>query len=431
MEHNASWPVSVVEVDVQGSGLNDYTIRKSIQPLLEPTTLGGLLEDMETSARRLRAFNVHESVSYTVDTADESQLNLPERYDISDPDTLLLKAKLRLSALPRFSPVGTQIASSLEDGALTLSYGLRDFMGFGDVWTGAVHWINNPFQRGKNMSVLADFPVFASPFRRLQVAASRQNFDTTDSKLNEQKNGLSFSFAQLCHCNTIAKLSLDVEERSLSSLDGEKSSSSDSQRVAISANWQMDTRSKTSFPSKGHYVNFSLQGAGPLVRLPGDASYVRATFDSNFGRDLLRGWINLNVTARAGYMSLLSGTVSDKFFLGSALPGFQYNGIGPRNESKVALGGDSFTFGNASIFAKIPYLANTALRSHFYISGASLLSGVMPDAMIERPSAASAGLGLSYRSSNAQIEVSYAVPFKAGSTDVVRPGIRLGVSLAL
>lgn len=444
LDHNSSWPATVVEVDVQGSGLNDYTIRKTIQPLLEPTTLGELLQRLDKTARRFKAFKIHDDISYSLDSVEESQMqqyfdNIESLQNAAtaaavDRETLLLKTRLQLAALPKFSYRGTQIASSMEDGSLTLSYGLRDLMGLGDIWTGAASWVNNPFQHGKTTAAVADIPVLANPFRRLTIAANSQSMSTTDSPLHENKNGLTLGLAQFCHCNTIAKVALDLEHRNLASLSKEdkgSSASTDSTKVALSGQWSMDTRSPQHFPAKGMFTRFLVEGAGSSVKLPGNASYLRALFDFNAGRNLFSDWVNINISAKAGYMNLANGTVSDKFFLGSALPGFQYNGVGPRSPGNVALGGDSFTFGNASVFTKIPYLSHTPLRTHFYLSGASLVSGAQPEFIMDRPAAASVGVGLSYRASSAQVECSYAVPVKAGTTDIVRPGIRLGVSLAL
>ncbi|CEP60657.1 uncharacterized protein LALA0_S01e15962g [Lachancea lanzarotensis] len=113
----------------------------------------------------------------------------------------------------------------------------------------------------------------------------------------------------------------------------------------------------------------------------------------------------------------------DRFYLGglSSLKGFNRNEVGTK-------GGDFFYKLQLASSFKLPSTpANSPLRLQFFLNGGDVTTG--------KPStfsyAASSGLSLLYKSSVANMDLTYALPITNRVQDVAKPGFSFGVSLSL
>jgi outer membrane protein insertion porin family len=134
---------------------------------------------------------------------------------------------------------------------------------------------------------------------------------------------------------------------------------------------------------------------------------------------------------------------NDKFLLGgsTSLRGFQFAGIGPRengiaNLSGYALGGDAYYAVGFHVLTPLPYLPVQHLRGMCFLNGGSLVplgrNSIKKNIadLIGNPSI-SAGIGLVARFAGFRLELNYCLPLRITSTDSLNSGFQFGIGINL
>ncbi|MDR3497175.1 MAG: outer membrane protein assembly factor BamA [Ancalomicrobiaceae bacterium] len=119
------------------------------------------------------------------------------------------------------------------------------------------------------------------------------------------------------------------------------------------------------FPHSGIYAKLQTDVAG----LGGDSSFLRNTLDARYYRELYADWNLIGVLKlKAGNITGLGKKIDiiDNFFIGGeTIRGFADSGLGPRDISKVNVGGTN-------------YAANEALGARTYVAGSAEVNAPVP-----------------------------------------------------
>lgn len=112
---------------------------------------------------------------------------------------------------------------------------------------------------------------------------------------------------------------------------------------SVGYSYEYDTRTNGIDPNGGILLRFSQDFAG----LGGDSKYVKTTGLALVERRVLNDDLTLRAVAEGGMMHMIKGNsrVTERFFGGSKIRGFESNGLGPRDLNAVnqdALGGNMF-----------------------------------------------------------------------------------------
>ncbi|MEJ1159369.1 outer membrane protein assembly factor BamA [Prosthecomicrobium sp. N25] len=127
-----------------------------------------------------------------------------------------------------------------------------------------------------------------------------------------------------------------------------------------SANVVYNSLDNIQFPRDGIYVKFQTDFAG----LGGDVSYVRATFDSRYYREIYADWGLIGMLRlRGGHIEGVGEPVDliNNFFLGGeTIRGFAAAGIGPRDITRITPGGHKNSYRINEALGGRTYVAATA-----------------------------------------------------------------------
>ena len=165
----------------------------------------------------------------------------------------------------------------------------------------------------------------------------------------------------------------------------------------------------------------------------------RSTLNSK--SPIIRRFTMMNTTASSITSSSL---VCDRYVLGGPgeVRGFQYAGLGPRAHTD-ALGGDLFLAAALHLYSPLPFhkwrqMAGNAVKTHFFVTGGSLIaspSASSPSTWLHLASrlssslGASCGAGLTIATGPFNIEINFCYPFKFSATDIKQTGPQISVGL--
>ena len=181
--------------------------------------------------------------------------------------------------------------------------------------------------------------------------------------------------------------------------------------------FRYDTRNNAILPDKGTYHRI-----GSEVVLPGsDVEYYKLIYETKWFTDIYEDYI-LTLGADFGYGDAYGDTSElpffENFYAGGprSIRGYKENTIGPRDNTRRAIGGSTKIIGNAELILPVPFLEDfkQARISGFFDAG----NVYGPDEDIEFDDIRySTGLSAIWVSPFGAISASYAVPLAEKSTD--------------
>ena len=181
--------------------------------------------------------------------------------------------------------------------------------------------------------------------------------------------------------------------------------------------FRYDTRNNAILPDKGTYHRI-----GSEVVLPGsDVEYYKLVYETKWFTDIYEDYI-LTLGADFGYGDAYGDTSElpffENFYAGGprSIRGYKENTIGPRDNTRRAIGGSTKIIGNAELILPVPFLEDF---KQAHISGFFDAGNVYgPDEDIEFDDIRySTGLSAIWVSPFGAISASYAVPLAEKSTD--------------
>ena len=181
--------------------------------------------------------------------------------------------------------------------------------------------------------------------------------------------------------------------------------------------FRYDTRNNAILPDKGTYHRI-----GSEVALPGsDVEYYKLVYETRWFTDIYEDYI-LTLGADLGYGEAYGDTTElpffENFYAGGprSIRGYKENTIGPRDNTRRAIGGSTKIIGNAELILPVPFLEDfkQARISGFFDAG----NVYGPDEDIEFDDIRySTGISAIWVSPFGAISASYAVPLAEKSTD--------------
>ena len=181
--------------------------------------------------------------------------------------------------------------------------------------------------------------------------------------------------------------------------------------------FRYDTRNNAILPDKGTYHRI-----GSEVVLPGsDVEYYKLIYETKWFTDIYQDYI-LTLGADFGYGDAYGDTSElpffENFYAGGprSIRGYKENTIGPRDNTRRAIGGSTKIIGNAELILPVPFLEDfkQARISGFFDAG----NVYGPDEDIEFDDIRySTGISAIWVSPFGAISASYAVPLAEKSTD--------------
>ena len=181
--------------------------------------------------------------------------------------------------------------------------------------------------------------------------------------------------------------------------------------------FRYDTRNNAILPDKGTYHRI-----GSEVVLPGsDVEYYKLVYETKWFTDIYEDYI-LTLGADFGYGDAYGDTSElpffENFYAGGprSIRGYKENTIGPRDNTRRAIGGSTKIIGNAELILPVPFLEDfkQARISGFFDAG----NVYGPDEDIEFDDIRySTGISAIWVSPFGAISASYAVPLAEKSTD--------------
>lgn len=183
---------------------------------------------------------------------------------------------------------------------------------------------------------------------------------------------------------------------------------------------QYDKRDNIIYTTKGYLINFTTSFAG----LGGDIFYLRNTLTTSSYYDLYKDVV-LSLVGSVGYIGKVTSDknilIADKFFLGgSSLRGFDWSGIGPRDqETDDALGGNTMIRFSAQIDLPIPAVDNYGLLFHVFSDNGSVynIDTFNKNIVKSMKFRSTLGFGLSWRSPFGLISLDWAWPISKQPED--------------
>ena len=181
--------------------------------------------------------------------------------------------------------------------------------------------------------------------------------------------------------------------------------------------FRYDTRNNAILPDKGTYHRI-----GSEVVLPGsDVEYYKLVYETRWFTDIYEDYI-LTLGADLGYGEAYGDTTElpffENFYAGGprSIRGYKENTIGPRDNTRRAIGGSTKIIGNAELILPVPFLEDfkQARISGFFDAG----NVYGPDEDIEFDDIRySTGISAIWVSPFGAISARYAVPLAEKSTD--------------
>ena len=181
--------------------------------------------------------------------------------------------------------------------------------------------------------------------------------------------------------------------------------------------FRYDTRNNAILPDKGTYHRI-----GSEVALPGsDVEYYKLVYETRWFTDIYEDYI-LTLGADFGYGDAYGDTSElpffENFYAGGprSIRGYKENTIGPRDNTRRAIGGSTKIIGNAELILPVPFLEDfkQARISGFFDAG----NVYGPNEDIEFDDIRySTGISAIWVSPFGAISASYAVPLDEKSTD--------------
>ncbi|ANB12840.1 SAM complex subunit SAM50 [Sugiyamaella lignohabitans] len=445
LEQNATRPVEVKKVELSGDSesFREGFFQTQLDPLFQESTLSGLLSRLQTTVNRLKAFGVHKSIAVKLDLDkgiddNNEKLDLKAILSVEQADAHWLK----VSSITRQDEAG-----------LILSSGINNL--FGGAESISIDALFNTRPRDvSSYAVNFATPVLGSPFTKAIISGKVSSQTLPWASHSQVIKGFSGRLVNNSVCSKAnapitREVGFEAVNRSVvgvgaAASDIIRASSGDNLKVSVSGSASIDSRDSIYYPTKGFSAAVTGEVAGSILGLPGDVSFIKTSLlaSTAYSLDPINDRIVLNFSAGSGILHGEKTTILDRFYLGGAkdIYGFQYNGLGPKDEGDI-IGGHGFAIGNISAYAKLPRLANDSpLRAIFLFNGASLVAAPTSEGatsplkslvqnIFSNPSTG-AGVGLTYRSPNAQVELIYSVPLSTNSHDLTYRGLQFGVGLA-
>ncbi len=188
---------------------------------------------------------------------------------------------------------------------------------------------------------------------------------------------------------------------------------------SVGQTFTYDRRDTRFLPSEGYYLQVDQDVAG----LGGDNRFVRHEGQANWYYSFFPDVV-LNLGASGGYIFGFAGEdvqLSNRFFIGGqTFRGFQFGGIGPRdNETDDALGGNLYYVGTAEVRFPLGLPEELRIFGRTFTQAGTLRKIDVSGPTLEDSGElrASAGVGLSWLSPLGPLSVDYAQAFLKESDD--------------
>ncbi|ODQ64825.1 hypothetical protein NADFUDRAFT_83691 [Nadsonia fulvescens var. elongata DSM 6958] len=455
LSSNSTLPVKVNRIEVTGlTAARDSFLEHQIRPIIQENhTVESLLNALDSSSADLYKYGIFNDARY--------KLNL---VGSSTAQPLEVTAQLKLSDTKR-TLFETSAITRNDEGLLDGSLTYKNL--FGGAESLKLSAAIGSTRLLKATSLLFSTPIANSTANRFNVEVSNNTTQNEWASHSVITNGISISATKAlekCHKGSlqigISALNRNITDIKASGSDPVKAASGDDGKISGFFKYAMDTTDDKYYPSKGTNLSFDQEF---FSRLSNESQNLTSSDEAakslSFSRTLLniksskalddKKHLIFNAYADFGYLASVNGAskshLSDRFYLGGHknIVGFQYNGIGPKDQDGLdSLGGDASINGGISFLAKLPNVCPkhsilSPLRLNLFWNAGNLVSAAAVRSQgtnivteLLRSHSSAAGLGLVYRNDTADVNLSYSIPLAVKPTDSVKPGLSFNVSIS-
>lgn len=423
---------------------SDSFVQSQFPRIFEPSSLADILKKLDKASNRFRGLGYDPSVK--LDVSNQAQ---------PADQPLKLVASLDIPSLPT-TFIGVKTITREDTAGGVLIAGHRNLFGGAETIALAATKYAKPRQSD---AINGEFsiPIGSNVFKRATISGFSAATAAPWASHTLLSKGITAKLSQQCGCSilnqALTEVGVEYSKRIVSELgaaasDAVRADAGENDKYSLFFNWTASKLDDPVFPRNGKQLKLSAEVAGlPFLSgvLPkSDASYLKGVIDCLYARTTADDRVTVNLWGSFGLLSTFGGkssSIVDRFNFGGYkdIYGFQYNGLGPKSEGD-AIGGDAFAAGKVSIYTKLPMLVNSSspLRFLMFFNGASLVGVDQGSnfsskllAPYQKTASTATGVGLAYKTQNAQLELTYVMPLHVGSGDNVRGGLQFGVGLEL
>lgn len=427
-------------VTVSGSGASSThssVVEAQVAPLLGVSNVQDLVAGVDTVHRNLSSLGVYDSVSVTLDEAQNNPLW--GAFGSSARSTLDVAALVHLVQAKKFvARTGTDVGNG--EGSGYLNFTLKNTLGRAEIISFDAS-LGSRTRSSYVGSVKAPVAGLLRPGWFAEVAGYK-----TSRKIDWASHELVLRGAN-------AKLKTYNQEfgleQVLRTVNVDRDNASPSVRAAAGNDvkssvfhaWAYDSRDLPGMPSAGNYFKLSHELAGLFGvgrRFYKAAVETQHAYKPEFARDNL----SFVASTRGGLLWMLedSGRAShlaDRFYLGGPndIRGFYQNAMGPRDRGD-SVGGDCMFGASLGVLSRLPRVPKDVnLRAQLFVAAGSVLpldrsnvAGTLRTLVLE-PSV-STGIGIAYLHQIARFELNLTMPLVARRFEGTRKGLQFGVGIS-
>ena len=311
----------------------------------------------------------------------------------------------------------------------------------------------------KYYSATFDSPVFNSGTLRYQLSGHSQSKSVPWASHSQMMSGATVKLVKEClKSGTRTEIGAQAVNRvvhgiSNSASDSVRINAGDSLKTSIFGKWTVENDVNITPEIKSKYeaeVNSEYAIGYPDSKVFGDVSFLKTVASGSFYHSL--NGLELILSGSSGLLWSKyqpSTSIVDRFYLGGvrlgshksdSLLGFEYNGLGPKDYEDT-VGGNGFVQASAKAYAKLPWVTPSSPLKLMLFSNAATLQNLdvqsnktMATAvgqLLKSSFSTTVGVGLTYQTPSANLELAYSIPLHTSTPDAARRGLQFGVTLEL
>lgn len=473
LNNQTTKPVELKKIEIKGGEFSDKYYESLLSPLINqsstPIALKDLKNELVLIKEKLEYSGLFQNISIDVDL-DKSSTPKLSKNDLLIEGAIPINAKINLSQLP-ISKISTYSSTTDHDASSGIRYLDPNFFKNASTLLVDINVNYDPFQNLLNKKIW-DLTIL-TPFQNSPslkfvlnpcislIDAKSWASHTQFSKgglIGVQKTWLSKNKTPILFTNGLSIAHRNIGDVLNSASDSIRNDAGDDFKIGFQSNLKIDTREFLgAFPLNGIKFDLINEFAGfNSVDNSSTSSNVEKDLElEKFNKTILKFeknssfWNNNFTTSfdfNIGSIFQLDSNktndqihISDRFFLGglNSLKGFHLNSVGLKNGHDY-IGGSSFFKTGFTFYSKIPNTKNTSpLRLYNFINLGDVynfksiesFTKLIQNGDIIGKSAIATGVGLSYRSNSAIVDLSYSVPLSSRSQDRAKPGVSFSVAL--
>lgn len=411
------------EVEVlDGQSYRDGILKNRIKPILEATTIKGLLDVLEPTKQGLQTLGTEPFFTFT--KSDRT---------LENPNVLSMKTLVDLTKCRPSHATQLHIEAIEERYNVGGEWILSNKLGLGERVQLQARLQPKPYCLASGAASIES----PTPIGRglVKLTGFFFNEDRVWSSYAFASHGLSLELKVPWIANFIFKGGAHAVARHIHSIN---EGASDTIRAAAGTS-SLKVSASAELSHKGAYHN-----ALAMIETakPGDTQHLKSvgSLDVNFPLTPRRE-LELDLRGQIGYISSENNIpkLCDNFLIGGpgSIIGFKPFCVGPHDGSDY-IGGQAFYTSRLAILGKIPYKkAASPLRMKAQIelgvlrTNSSDTMGSNLRSLLEERATSSSSIGLTYKTDRASFDILYVLPGQGGDAEVRQQGIHIGAQLNL